>query len=117
VVLRFLGLKAELGRDLSAVLADGRRACGRFVDFPVDADGAPQVLERRADGAQDFLLHIKVANLWANRLIGDQKLPQKDRATWNSGQLFKAGDSLLPSGLLGLFALRAATRVEIAPCP
>jgi hypothetical protein len=49
-------------------------------------------------------------NLWANRLIGDQKLPEKDRPTWTRGQFFKATDTLLPSGLHGLVALSAATR-------
>ena len=46
-------------------------------------------------------LTIKVTNLWPNRLIGDQRLPEKDRATWASVSLYKATDPLLPSGLLG----------------
>jgi len=46
-------------------------------------------------------LTIQITNLWANRLIGDQKLPEKERSTWTSGEFFKATDPLLPSGLLG----------------
>ena len=46
-------------------------------------------------------LAIKLTNLWPNRLIGDQKLPEKERSTWTSGQFFKPTDPLLPSGLLG----------------
>jgi hypothetical protein len=46
-------------------------------------------------------LAIQITNLWANRLIGDQKLPEKERSTWTSGEFFKATDPLLPSGLLG----------------
>ena len=59
----------------------------------------------------------KPTNLWANRLIGDSKLPEKDLTTWTRGQFFKATDTLLPSGLHGPVASRAATWVEIAPCP
>lgn len=46
-------------------------------------------------------LIIKVTNLWPNRLIGDQKLAEKDRLAWASVSLYKATDPLLPSGLLG----------------
>ena len=58
-------------------------------------------------------LVIQVTNLWVNRLIGDEKLPEKDRATWTSGQFFKAADPLLPSGLLGPVTLRTESIVEI----
>ena len=51
-------------------------------------------------------LTIKVTNLWPNRLIGDQKLDEKDRATWASVSLYKAADPLLPSGLLGPVTIR-----------
>ncbi|GHT24229.1 hypothetical protein FACS189419_09040 [Planctomycetales bacterium] len=47
-------------------------------------------------------LEIEVANLWANRLIGDAKLPASERLTWSTwGDAYKATDTLLPSGLLG----------------
>jgi hypothetical protein len=46
-------------------------------------------------------LEITVANLWPNRLIGDQSLPDDKKfcqTTWNP---YKASSPLLPSGLLG----------------
>jgi alpha-L-rhamnosidase/Glycosyl hydrolase 2 galactose-binding domain-like/Bacterial alpha-L-rhamnosidase 6 hairpin glycosidase domain len=46
-------------------------------------------------------LEIAVANLWPNRLIGDQSLPPEKRfasTTWNP---FKQDSALLESGLLG----------------
>ncbi|MEI7730523.1 MAG: glycosyl hydrolase [Verrucomicrobiota bacterium] len=52
-------------------------------------------------------LEIAVANLWPNRLIGDQSLPPEKRyafATWNP---FKKNMPLLESGLLGPVTLQA----------
>ena len=46
-------------------------------------------------------LQIRITNLWPNRMIGDQKLPEDQRITWASVQPYKADSPLLPSGLLG----------------
>ncbi len=46
-------------------------------------------------------LQIRVANLWANRLIGDAGLPEAERKTWLTGSPYHPTDPLLPSGLLG----------------
>ncbi|BCM93990.1 hypothetical protein IAD21_05885 [Abditibacteriota bacterium] len=46
-------------------------------------------------------LEITVANLWPNRLIGDQNLPAEQRLTSTTWNPFKSTDPLLPSGLLG----------------
>ena len=59
-----------------------------------------EVTEAVQEGEND--LQIKVTNLWPNRLIGDQKLPEKDRTTWAFVSLYKGDEPLLPSGLLGL---------------
>jgi hypothetical protein len=51
--------------------------------------------------ARDNQLEIAVANLWPNRLIGDQSLPpdkRLSRTTWNP---YKNDSPLLESGLLG----------------
>jgi hypothetical protein len=45
-------------------------------------------------------LEIEVANLWPNRLIGDQSLPPAKRFTWTTRNPFKKDAPLLPSGLL-----------------
>jgi hypothetical protein len=58
-------------------------------------------------------LAVKVTNLWPNRLIGDQKLPEKDRTTWASVSLYKATDPLLPSGLMGPVTIRPKALVEL----
>jgi hypothetical protein len=58
-------------------------------------------------------LEIKVTNLWPNRLIGDQKLPEDKRITWASVSFYKAEDPLLPSGLLGPVTVRVAQDVKI----
>jgi hypothetical protein len=45
-------------------------------------------------------LEIEVANLWPNRMIGDASVPGK-QYTQTTYRPYKAGDPLLPSGLLG----------------
>lgn len=55
-------------------------------------------------------LEIEVANLWANRLIGDASKPQEERITRATANPYNAGSTLLPSGLLGPVTVRADTR-------
>ncbi|MFT4093222.1 MAG: glycosyl hydrolase [Niabella sp.] len=51
-------------------------------------------------------LQIAVTNTWANRLIGDQELPEKKRITWTSkSPVSMKGRRLLPAGLLGAVKL------------
>ena len=57
-------------------------------------------------------LEVKVANLWANRLIADAGLPEAKRLTWTNYAPYKAGAPRLPSGLLGPVVLRAETSVS-----
>jgi hypothetical protein len=56
-------------------------------------------------------LQIRVTDLWPNRMIGDQKLPEDQRITWASVQPYKADSPLLPSGLLGPVRILAAETV------
>jgi len=51
--------------------------------------------------ARDNQLEIVVANLWPNRLIGDQSLPPEKRLAWTTWNPFKTDSPLLESGLLG----------------
>jgi len=58
-------------------------------------------------------LTVKITNLWPNRLIGDEKLPESQRITWASVSLYKADSSLLPSGLLGPVKVIAAQTITL----
>lgn len=46
-------------------------------------------------------LRIEVTNTWANRLIGDQSLPEEKRITWTTAPFRLKDKPLLPAGLLG----------------
>jgi len=51
--------------------------------------------------AKGNMLEVTVANLWANRLIGDSALPENQRVTHTTWQPYRPQDPLQPSGLLG----------------
>ncbi|MDB4919575.1 glycosyl hydrolase [Mucilaginibacter sp.] len=46
-------------------------------------------------------LRIEVSNTWANRIIGDQALPEDKRITWTNAPFRLDKKPLLPAGLLG----------------
>jgi hypothetical protein len=56
-------------------------------------------------------LQIKVVNLWPNRLIGDQLLPEYKRFTRTNVEKFKADTPLHPSGLAGPVKLISTKKV------
>jgi hypothetical protein len=60
-------------------------------------------------------LEVEVTNLWPNRLIGDQRLPVKERFTRTNIHKFRANSPLLPSGLLGPVTLRRGYRAALRP--
>ena len=53
-------------------------------------------------------LQIEVANLWPNRLIGDQALPAEQQFTSTTRNPYKKDSPLLPSGLLGPVTLSSS---------
>jgi len=85
----------------------------------------------------DNALEVKVTNLWVNRMIGDETLPEDSsrnpngtlkewprwvqegkpsptgRYTFTSWRLWKATDPLQPSGLLGPVVLRVTEQVRL----
>jgi len=88
------------------------------------------------DGSNE--LEIRVTNLWPNRLIGDEQLPEDrewdglhlktwpqwlldgkpsptGRFTFTTWHHWKKNDVLLPSGLFGPVTLRTVTRVQAQP--
>ncbi len=56
--------------------------------------------------AEGNRLEIEVANLWPNRLIGDQLLPPDRRVAWTTFNPYRADSPLFPSGLLGPVRLK-----------
>lgn len=72
------------GRDLGVVWC---------APWRVDIAGAAR--------AGENTLEIEVANLWPNRLIGDQGLPESERIAWTTWNPYEKDAPLLPSGLLG----------------
>jgi hypothetical protein len=85
----------------------------------------------------DNALEVQVTNLWVNRMIGDEALPEDSsrnpngtlkewpqwvrdgkpsptgRYTFTSWRLWKAGDPLQPSGLIGPVTLRVVQQVDV----
>ncbi|MCX7046819.1 MAG: glycosyl hydrolase [Candidatus Sumerlaeota bacterium] len=58
-------------------------------------------------------LEITVVNLWPNRLIGDQSLPEDKRYTRTTWNPFKKDSPLLESGLIGPVTLQVSERVAV----
>lgn len=55
-------------------------------------------------------IEIKITNTWANRLIGDQKLPKEQRLSWTNAAFRLEGEELLKAGLLGPLRLVKETQ-------
>lgn len=55
-------------------------------------------------------IEIKLTNLWANRMIGDQFLPEDKRYTFSMFKPYKKDSPLLESGLLGPVTLSSVVR-------
>ncbi|MBC7847941.1 MAG: DNA-binding protein [Flavobacterium sp.] len=69
--------------------------CGTLWTFPYKVD----ISEALKKGKNTIV--IKITNTWANRLIGDQKLPKEERLTWTTAPFRLEGEPLLKAGLLG----------------
>ena len=81
-------------KNLADVTVNGKRL-GILWNAPYRVD----VTEELKPGNND--VSIKVANLWVNRLIGDQQPNATGKYTFTVVHPYKATSPLLPSGLLG----------------
>ena len=69
--------------------------CGTIWTFPYKA-GISEALKKGKN-----TIEIKITNTWANRLIGDEKLPKEQRLTWTTAPFRLQEGILLKAGLLG----------------
>ena len=113
--MKYFSGTAEYRKTLSVPIPkDGSRLVlelGRVCDLAevIVNDGAPIVFWRppyevdvtEAARKGKISLLIRITNLWPNRLIGDEALPQSERTTQTSWRHWRAHDALRPSGLLG----------------
>lgn len=58
-------------------------------------------------------LEIRVTNLWGNRLIGDESLPEEQRVTWGFYRFYRADSPLAESGLLGPVRLLSSIEANL----
>lgn len=107
---RRLALDLGTVKNLAEVTINGK-PLGILWKEPFQADITEVVKEG------ENTLRIEITNLWPNRLIGDQKLEEKDRLTWSSFTYYKATDPLLPSGLFGPVAIRTKAVVPLPENP
>lgn len=81
--------------NLAEVTINGED-CGTIWTFPYRTD-----ISKTLKKGKNTIV-IKITNTWANRLIGDQKLPEKERLTWTTAPYrLVESENLLKAGLLG----------------
>jgi len=80
--------------NIAEVSINGKN-CGTIWTFPYKTD----ISEALKKGKNS--IEIKVTNTWANRLIGDEKLPKGQRLTWTTAPFRLQEGILLKAGLIG----------------
>ncbi|WP_435132746.1 glycosyl hydrolase [Formosa sp. A9] len=87
---------------IAEVMVNGKN-CGVVWTYPYHVN----ISEAIKQGENN--IEIKVTNTWANRLIGDEKLPKDQRLTWTTAP-FRLDDSMMvKSGLLGSIQIKKKT--------
>ena len=85
---------------MADISVNGRKAGGVWTPpWQVDITGCVRKGENR--------LEIQVVNTWLNRLIGDGRLPEKERRTWLTFRTPGEEGPLQPSGLMGPVTLKS----------
>lgn len=86
----------DLGKvaNIAEVKLNGN-SCGVAWTYPYQVELTPYLK------AGENQLSIEVSNTWANRLIGDQRLPENQRVTNTTAPFRLEGKPLLEAGLLG----------------
>lgn len=87
-------LSLQLLNSAAEVIVNGRSA-GIFWCSPWDIDITGQLKRGKNQ------IEVRVANTLWNRLVGDARLPETERVTWQTTPLAKPDDLLMPSGLTG----------------
>lgn len=64
------------------------------------------VTDAVAEGVSEVDVAVRITNLWPNRLIADDALPESQRRTWTSWRHWKSTDAPMRSGLIGPVKLR-----------
>ncbi|MFH7018349.1 glycosyl hydrolase [Flavobacterium sp. FlaQc-47] len=80
--------------NIAEVSINGKN-CGTIWTFPYKT----AISEALKKGKNT--IEIKITNTWANRLIGDDKLPKEERLTWTTAPFRLQEGILLKAGLLG----------------
>jgi hypothetical protein len=93
-------------RETARVSVNGKEI-GVAWKFPYTLDVTPAVV------AGKNTLRIEVTNLWPNRIIGDQSLPENKRFTHTNITKYTADSPLLPSGLMGPVHLTITSEVPL----
>ena len=70
------------------------------------------VTDAAAGGNSEIDVAVRITNLWPNRLIADDALPESERRTWTSWRHWKSTDAPMRSGLLGPVKLRILKEAE-----
>lgn len=81
-------------KNIAEVYVNGQY-CGTAWKEPFRVDVSSALKEG------DNLFEVKVANVWPNRLIGDQQPDCPEQVTFSDSRAYRAGDPLRPAGLLG----------------
>lgn len=91
--------------NLAEVSINGKD-CGTLWTFPCQLD----ISNALKKGKNTII--IKITNTWANRLIGDEKLPKEERLTWTTAPFRLEGNPLLKAGLLGPVTIVKEIRIK-----